>query len=232
MNNFREDIKNIRIQKKIGSRKLSRLIGKAETYISQLERGLIKSPDYSTCFSIMKELGFAEDRIEEILADYYHIKSPERIAAEEAAAHRYAEEQEERLNDPDYLESQLSGQIEIIEKEKEIKSAFDNKPDIEDFERQTKYFQEEETVDQLKKEIFVLTAKIINKRLVTHYFIDSKGINEIANNLYDMLDTKNNEKNYDFLSQLFEFNYSIVSDSKKEKIIKAINEIINGQEDD
>ena len=68
----------------------------------------------------MKELGFAEDRIEEILADYYHIKSPERIAAEEAAAHRYAEEQEERLNDPDYLESQLSGQIEIIEKEKKL----------------------------------------------------------------------------------------------------------------
>ncbi|MDG4850869.1 helix-turn-helix domain-containing protein, partial [Peribacillus frigoritolerans] len=120
INNFGRDIKALRIKRKIGSRELSRLIGKAEAYISQLERGLIKKPDYNTAFAIMKHLGWEEKNIPDLLDSYYQIQSPERIIAESEEVENWEEKraaeleqmwiqrQEEISTDTYYQESKLT----------------------------------------------------------------------------------------------------------------------------
>jgi transcriptional regulator with XRE-family HTH domain len=63
-------IRQVRKSKGIGSRELARKINKAETYISQLERGLIKKPDYDTTRILLETLEVPSDIIEEILMGY------------------------------------------------------------------------------------------------------------------------------------------------------------------
>ncbi|WP_321999291.1 helix-turn-helix domain-containing protein [Bacillus pumilus] len=113
---FRKSMKHIRTMKKIGSRELSRKIGKAETYISQFERGLIKSPDYEICFTIMKELGFAEKDIPKILSEQYEIMSPDEEMAYKDAEELEIERMQELYNDPEYLKAES---LRYIEAEKE-----------------------------------------------------------------------------------------------------------------
>jgi transcriptional regulator with XRE-family HTH domain len=63
-------IRQVRKSKGIGSRELARKINKAETYISQLERGLIKKPDYATTKILLETLEVPSNTIEEILLGY------------------------------------------------------------------------------------------------------------------------------------------------------------------
>ncbi|MEH7552814.1 hypothetical protein [Bacillus altitudinis] len=105
---FRKSMYHIRTLKKVGSRELSRKIGKAETYISQFERGLIKSPDYQICFDIMKELGFAEKDIGRILFDQFKIMSPEAKREQENIEAAEDKQLLEKYNDPVYLEEVIT----------------------------------------------------------------------------------------------------------------------------
>ncbi|MGG0755770.1 helix-turn-helix domain-containing protein [Brevibacillus laterosporus] len=111
---FGSYLKSIRKTKKIPSKDLSVRVGKAVTYVSQLERGLIKKPDYETCFNLLKELNVKENEIEEILA-FYNILSPDRIEADiEMAVKRIEQQEKEIESDPEgYAERQLA---EILEK--------------------------------------------------------------------------------------------------------------------
>lgn len=105
---FGKDLKRMRKQVGISSKVLSQKVGKAVTYVSQLERGLIKNPDYNTCYNLLKELGIQEGKIEDILYNHYNIASTEReeaileqqikqfehkCAEEEADPEEYAEKQ-------------------------------------------------------------------------------------------------------------------------------------------
>jgi transcriptional regulator with XRE-family HTH domain len=67
---FGDYIKQLRATKGMGSRELSRSVNKAETYISQLERGLIKKPDFETAKQILEELGLTSHRVGEIISAY------------------------------------------------------------------------------------------------------------------------------------------------------------------
>ncbi|GIO70148.1 helix-turn-helix domain-containing protein [Paenibacillus cookii] len=111
---FGSYLKTLRKTKKIPSKDLSVRVGKAVTYVSQLERGLIKKPDFETCFNLLKELNVNENEIERILA-YYNILSPERIKAElEVSLKRSELEQQEIESDPEgFAERRLA---EILEK--------------------------------------------------------------------------------------------------------------------
>lgn len=84
-------IKELRKKAGIPSKELSTKVGKAVTYVSQLERGLIKKPDFDTCYKLLLELGVAEDKAEGILG-YYGILSPEREQYELEWASKQAEE--------------------------------------------------------------------------------------------------------------------------------------------
>jgi transcriptional regulator with XRE-family HTH domain len=70
INTFGEFIKTKRNEIGIGSRKLCRLVGVAETYISQLERGKIIKPEYKYAFSFCKHLNIDETEIHSILKEY------------------------------------------------------------------------------------------------------------------------------------------------------------------
>lgn len=111
---FGNYLKSIRKTQKIPSKDLSVRVGKAVTYVSQLERGLIKKPDFETCFNLLKELNVKETEIEEILA-YYNILSPDRIESDLVMAVKRSElEQQEIETDPEgYAERRLA---EILEK--------------------------------------------------------------------------------------------------------------------
>ncbi|MDO8226443.1 MULTISPECIES: helix-turn-helix domain-containing protein [Bacillus] len=258
MADFKDDVRKIRTQKKIGSRKLARLIGKAETYVSQLERGLIKKPDYHTCFAIMRELGFREERIEDILDEFYNIKSPEKLAEEERIAKEQARIEEEKLNDPDYLESQLTphkeGDDELNEEEEkkyqeiyraatlemaqkdyveeELKKPNPNSIYYieEDFLEKAKLSIEKE-FDQLKKEKFNLTITLIGSYLTYLYERNPIDIEDIAESFYELLNDQDNDNNLSFLKELLGFKYFHLNNSKREEIITAIHKIINQRED-
>lgn len=74
---FGKELKKLRQKRKYPSKELSKAVGKAITYVSQLERGLIKKPDFQTCYALLSELEFPEDKIEFFL-DNFEIISPKK----------------------------------------------------------------------------------------------------------------------------------------------------------
>jgi transcriptional regulator with XRE-family HTH domain len=78
---FGRELRNLRNKSGKTAKELSRMIGKGDAYVSQLESGKIKKPDYETCSLLLQKLGLDESRIEEIL-DRFNIKSTERIQEE------------------------------------------------------------------------------------------------------------------------------------------------------
>ncbi|MDQ1143423.1 transcriptional regulator with XRE-family HTH domain [Bacillus sp. SORGH_AS 510] len=78
---FGNELKKIRKSAGISSKVLSQKVNKAVTYVSQLERGLIKKPDFETCLQILLELDFKETEAIRTL-NYFDIKSPEQEKAE------------------------------------------------------------------------------------------------------------------------------------------------------
>jgi len=94
---FGKELKGLRMRAGIGSKELSRMIGKAVTYVSQLERGLIKNPDYNACYSLLETVGFPKHHIDQHLETYGIIspKLEEHILNKnvERAMHEEAEKQ-------------------------------------------------------------------------------------------------------------------------------------------
>ncbi|WP_214480991.1 helix-turn-helix transcriptional regulator [Bacillus sp. SM2101] len=81
--NIGDFIKIMRKSKKINSIELSKKVGKSDAYISHIENGRNKNPDYSTLYNIFKIIGTEEKKIEDYL-EHFGILSPERLAHEEA----------------------------------------------------------------------------------------------------------------------------------------------------
>lgn len=67
---FGEELKETREEMGIGSRKLSKLIGKTESYVSQIERGVIKKPTYYIAFNLFKQMDMNVEEIITILNKY------------------------------------------------------------------------------------------------------------------------------------------------------------------
>ncbi|MGG3623841.1 helix-turn-helix transcriptional regulator [Bacillus gobiensis] len=74
-----EFIKLHRKARRINSIELSKSIGKSDAYISHIENGRNKKPDYATLFEIFKKIGIDEKKIEDYL-EHFFIFSPEREA--------------------------------------------------------------------------------------------------------------------------------------------------------
>jgi transcriptional regulator with XRE-family HTH domain len=71
---FGQTIKHLRKKAKIASKNLSTQVGKASTYVSQLERGLIKNPDYNTCHKLLELVGVDPGCIEQMLVNHGFVK--------------------------------------------------------------------------------------------------------------------------------------------------------------
>jgi transcriptional regulator with XRE-family HTH domain len=198
--NIGKDVKALRKKKGIGSRELSRLIGKAETYISQLERGLIKTPDYNTAFNIMKHLGIREDKIEDHLFIGYYIQSPSRIEAEEA----WEKQQIENEQDPEYQKAKLERDIERYEN------------DLEWQEREIEWLSSVEAeLDKKNNEIKDELSFFIDKKL--DKFLD------VIRNLHTLvMSMSKNKEDYDLFTNLFKRDITQFSEEGKKRIIETI----------
>lgn len=74
-------IKFWRKRKNINSIELSKKIGKSDAYISHIENGRNKKPDYHALYEAFKVLGIDEEKIEDYL-EHFGFISPEREAQE------------------------------------------------------------------------------------------------------------------------------------------------------
>jgi transcriptional regulator with XRE-family HTH domain len=92
---FGKELKKLRNKAGVPSKVLSTKVGKAVTYVSQLENGKIRNPDFDTCFNLLKELGVEENQIEGML-DYFGIMSRKREEAELEWNIKVLEQEEEK----------------------------------------------------------------------------------------------------------------------------------------
>jgi transcriptional regulator with XRE-family HTH domain len=209
INNFGRDIKALRTKRGIGSRELSRLIGKAETYISQLERGLIKKNDYNTAFAIMKHLGFKDSGIEDFLYDYHQIKSPERIESE---AEEVANWEEKRVAE---IEAMIVQKQDTIDINPEYQENIENN-NLDWFESEwmkVLYQQLESKNEEIKRELSFNLEK------------NMKTFESVLENLHSLITSMRKDKgNFDFFVGLFENDLSILDEESKGKILKVVKE--------
>ena len=64
---FGQTLRQLREKARISSKGLSKQVGKAPTYVSQLERGLIKNLSYDTCHELLEDVGVEADSIDKML---------------------------------------------------------------------------------------------------------------------------------------------------------------------
>lgn len=207
-NNFGRDIKALRTKRGLGSRELSRLIRKAETYISQLERGLIKNPDFKTAFDIMKHLGWDKKNIEDILDSFYGIKSPERIEAKVAEV---ADWEEKRAAE---IEEMWIKRQEEIDADPEYQGQLGNK--IVNFESEWM----KELIEKLERKNYEIKMELsfnIEKNAQT--------FENVINNLHSLLTSMRKDRtNFNFFVGLFEYDLSTLNDESKDHILKVVKE--------
>ncbi|MBJ8061888.1 helix-turn-helix domain-containing protein [Bacillus cereus] len=133
---FGEELKTLRKRVGMPSKVLSQKVGKAVTYVSQLERELIKNPSYTTCLQILLELGLIKEDAEKMLS-YYGIQSKEEKQAELELAVKLDEELSWKINSGYYskkleqIERKRHLFLQLIDKQLETLGLFDNsKADI------------------------------------------------------------------------------------------------------
>lgn len=78
---FGQYLKQVRKKSGISTRELSKKVEKGESYVSQIERGLIKNPDYNTAYKLLKLLD-VDEKVTESMLNYFGIKSHEQEQAE------------------------------------------------------------------------------------------------------------------------------------------------------
>ena len=202
-----EFIKGVRKARKINSVQLAKDVGKSGAYVSQIESGKNKNPDYRTLYEIFKKLGIDEIKIDDYLEHFGYI-SPERLEADDY----YMEQMAERENDPEYQEHlnqmALERHLQEIEQQNEIE------PD--DYSIDWLVDAEESTIDKMKE---------IKKEL--DFFIDKKldVFENVVTNLHSLvMSMRKNEEDYILFTSLFKKDLTEFKKESKEKIIESIKE--------
>lgn len=208
INNIGRDIKALRAKRGIGSRELSRLIGKAETYISQLERGLIKKLDYTTAYAVMKHLGFTESGIDEFLDSFYQIKSPARIEVE---AEQRVNLDEVRAAEIEQMWIQRREEIDT-DREYQVNKLENDMINLESQWMMNLYERLENDVEEIRKELLFNIGKNIQT------------FEPVINNLLSLLTSMRKDRgNFELFVGLFKSDLSVLSEKSKERIIEATN---------
>lgn len=192
-------IKEHRKAKKINSVDLSKELGKSVAYISQIEHGHNKKPDFNTLYEIFKRIGIEEDRIEDYL-ESFGFMTPEREQAR--------------------IQEQIGRQNMSIEEYEELQ-----KQEDEYFRKHHQMFN---NGDDLLKEIFNSDINRINLILSRIAFNNTKeGFNFVRNleNTFSNMTKDNNL--YKFLLLLFDDNLDILDEKGILNVINTLYEEIN-----
>ncbi len=208
-NSFGNYIKALRKSAGISSKQLASMLSRAPAYISQIENGRNKNPNYSAAYQILSILGVKEDMIEHKLHTF-HIYSPEYYEAEAELAEKHA-------NDPEYQEHMLQQARQIAEQESIMNkpATYWGEPLKDDW---FNWFQTQDTSKQ-----------IIEIKATLDHLANSKAPNntKLISNIYELVTKMRNDKElFEFFSELFKEDYTVFSFEKRNKIIKAINKEI------
>ncbi|MFB4472177.1 helix-turn-helix domain-containing protein [Oceanobacillus caeni] len=196
-------IKQHRKAKKINSVDLSKELGKSGAYISQIENGHNKKPDYDMLVNIFKRIGIPEDRIEDYL-EAFGFLSPQR------------EEME--------IQRAIEKQNMSFEEYKEIQ-----KQEDEFFRENHDNFN---NGDVLLEDIFKSDITRINSNLKRIAFGDSKGFNFLRNIEKTFNDMPRNHSLYLFMLRFFENDLNGLDEQGMIKVINTLYDEINRIEKD
>ncbi|WP_419893618.1 helix-turn-helix domain-containing protein [Oceanobacillus kimchii] len=218
-------IREYRKASKISSRELAKLVGKSSGYVSQVESGRNKNPDYNVLFNIFKTIGVPNDRIENYL-DSFGFVSPEReelliqdaIHRQNMSIEEYEEMQRhedefwerhsDEMNDPNYLTAKTIEEMEGSEQDNNRSASSDG--------------------TQLLKEIFNSDINRINSSLSRIAFDNSAKDFKFIRNLESILSTMTKDSNmYKFLLLFFDNNLDLLDEEGMVKVINTLYKELN-----
>lgn len=220
-----EFIKEYREASKISSRELAKLVGKSSAYVSQIENGRNKNPDYNVLFNIFKTIGVQLDRIEDYL-DSFGFMSPERERAmiqealykQNMSMEEYEEIQkheeefwqnydEERANDPDYQIQKAIDELNNNNSEPSNTSSDGN---------------------DLLKDIVKGDINRINQQLYDIAFDQKgKGFNFVRNIGSTINDMSKNKLLFSFMLKFFDNDLSVLDEKGMLNVINTLFEEMN-----
>ncbi|MFS0672034.1 helix-turn-helix domain-containing protein [Ornithinibacillus sp. 179-J 7C1 HS] len=210
-----EFIKQRRKAKKINSVELSKELGKGGAYISQIENGHNKKPDFDMLYEIFKRIGIEEERIEDYLESFGFI-SPER---EEVRIQEAIDRQE---NSKEYYEEYEARQkayaddyIEYRKHEEEFNKRSENSTN---------------NGDHVLRDIFNADIKGIHSSLSQIAFENGTSGFEFTRNLERTLGKMNKSENlYKFLQLMFKNDLDILDEDGMVRVINTLYEELNKQ---
>lgn len=208
----------------ISSKDLAARLGRASSFVSQIENNRNKSPKYETAYDMLKILGVEEKDIESKL-QAFNIYSPEYYDAQLRQFEEYqeheAERAEELANDPEYQEHMAKQDANREDQERQ--EFFKNNGNKEYWGESPSgvwfnWFDKDDMEKQIK-EIKVTLDSLANTPVNDNV--------KIIGNMNALITKMREDKElFDFFSSLFSEDYSVVQQHKREKIIKEINKIV------
>ncbi|MFJ8264762.1 helix-turn-helix domain-containing protein [Peribacillus asahii] len=214
-------IRIIRKTKKINSVDLSKSVGKSGAYISQIESGKNKNPDYATLYKIFKQLGIDEEKIEDYLF-HFGIKSPEYEAYEE----------EQTLIQMQMLVNPTKADLEHMEEEAEYYRKLEEREMLEEkIQKQHHLYNSHVSTDNGDDLIFDIlneNIKMVNKVLndVTEHLTED-GYNLVIG-LSDTLNSMiTNVTLYNFMGKFFSEKLTSLDNEGLTKVLNTLYEEIN-----
>ncbi|MGD6781357.1 helix-turn-helix domain-containing protein [Sutcliffiella horikoshii] len=203
-------IKFWRKSKKINSIALSKAVGKSDAYISHIENGRNKKPDYNTLYEVFKQIGISEEKIEDYL-EFFGFLSAERQAHEEQLMISRMEPTEEDL---DRWENQASDFEENNRNEREEYLARQNDNKFNG--------------DDLFEDILSANIQEINHVLNTLEKHDISNAFELIKGLSSTLnEMSTNITLYRFIIKLFSERLTMLDEEAAIKIINSLYEELN-----
>ncbi|MGP7815527.1 helix-turn-helix domain-containing protein [Niallia sp. 01092] len=208
-------IRILRKSNKINSIELSKSIGKSESYISHLENGRYKNPDYEILYEIFKKLGVEEKKIEDYLY-YFGFLSPERIAWEEEQAIA-------AMNEP------TQEDFEEWERQAEYYENLEEEERLQWEMKERSNFKDENNGNDLLDDILAENIKNIEKVLNNIYEHNPQNGYELIEGLNDTFGSlSTNVKLYKFIIKFFsEKNIKTLDEKGFIKVLNTLYEELN-----
>ncbi|MBD8004559.1 helix-turn-helix domain-containing protein [Bacillus norwichensis] len=208
--NIGEYLHLLRRSKKINSTELSKAVGKSAAYISQIENGRNKNPDYKTMYEILKHLGIEENKIEDYLY-HFNIYSPDYLAWEEERAIAAMQPPTEE----DFEEWQRQSEY---------------------FEQQDKIESHERKADQVFKKYFEETPEddlvydIIKENIKHMVYVFDNMVEHDLNNAFDLItglgkvfdEVPTNEHLYKFMIKFFSAKVPALDEKGMIKVLNTL----------
>lgn len=192
-------IKQNRKANKINSVDLSKELGKSVAYISQIEHGHNKKPDFDNLYEIFKRIGIDENKIEDYL-EHFGFMTPEREEAK-------IQEEIERQNISSEEYEQIQKQERDFLDNHEINISND---------------------DDLLRDIFNSDINRINSTLSRIVYNNNKEGFKFIRNLESILSNMTNDNNlYQFLLLFSDNDLDVLDEKGMIKVINILHEEMN-----